>query len=302
MLIAITGGTGFIGTKLLEHLAQRGDRVHLLTRNPQTVPSMPAVKEVFKWGGESVAAPREAFEGVDAVIHLAGKSIAGRFTEKHKEAVYNSRIEGTRRIVEAIAGCTRKPRVLVSSSGVNYYGDRGDAVLTVESEAGDSFISRVCVDWEREARKASEYGVQVKCIRTGIVLGKGGGALQEMLTPFKAGVGGPFGNGRAWWSWIHLDDICRLYLHALEKHESTTYNGTAPNPVTNREFARTLGKVLHRPAILPLPRSLLRLALGEMADNLLLQSVRAVPANAQREGFSFKYPLLEEALRNVLHK
>ena len=300
MLIAVTGGTGFIGTRLLDHLARRGDRVHLLTRTPHRVPPLPAVQEVFEWGGEMAEAPRKAFEGVDAVIHLAGKSIAGRFTARHKEEVYRSRIEGTRRIVEAIGDCRQKPRILVSSSGVNYYGDRGDAVLTVESAPGDSFISRVCVDWEHEARRAAEHGVHAKCIRTGIVLGKGGGALQEMLTPFKAGVGGPFGKGRAWWSWIHLDDICGLYLHALGNHESTTYNGTAPNPVTNREFARTLGKVLHRPAILPLPQSILRLALGEMADNLLLQSVRAVPANAQREGFTFQYPFLEDALREVL--
>jgi hypothetical protein len=239
---------------------------------------------------------------MDAVVHLAGETIAGRWTPEKKRKIYDSRVLGTRNLVEGLTrlDAQEKPKVLVSASAVGYYGDRGDERLTEEAPPSEGFLSKVCQDWEREARRAEELGLRVVRLRFGIVLGPGGGALQTMLPLFKLGLGGPLGSGRQWWSWVHLDDVVGLITFALENEAfSGAVNATAPNPVRQREFARTLGRVLRRPAALPAPAFALRLALGEFAGELLA-STQAIPQKAQEMGYRFKYPELEGALRQIL--
>jgi uncharacterized protein (TIGR01777 family) len=279
MKVAVTGATGFIGRRLCELARERGHEVVTLGR----------VSGDRIWDPASGPAPLEDVEGV---IHLAGDPIAkGRWTRAKRERIRESRVAGTRNLVEGIRRAN--PRVLVSASAVGYYGDRGDEELTEDSAPGDDFLAEVTRAWEAEAMGS---GIRTVVVRTGIALGRDGGALARMVTPFKWCLGGRLGHGRQWMSWIHLDDLAGLFLFGLEKEDlSGPLHGTAPNPVTNREFTRTLGRVLGRPAILPMPRWQLRLLFGGVAD-VLCSGQRCLPA----KGFTFRHPDLEPALRDIL--
>jgi uncharacterized protein (TIGR01777 family) len=260
--------------------------------------------KAYSWEPQEQPAPAEALDGIDAVFHLAGDSVAeGRWTAAKKERLRESRIAGTRNLVTTLRAVGRRPPVLVSASAVGYYGSRGEEQLAETSPPGDDFLAELCQAWEREAFEAREFGMRVVAVRVGIVLGEKGGALTKMLTPFYFGLGSPLGSGRQYWPWIHLDDLVEMMLYAAKhEHVSGPFNGTAPNPVTNREFTKTLGKVLSRPTFLPgVPRFALRTMLGQFGD-VLLTSQRAYPAAAVAAGFRFQHPELEPALRQILRK
>jgi uncharacterized protein (TIGR01777 family) len=244
------------------------------------------------------AAPVEALEGTDAVIHLAGEPVAQRWTEGAKERILQSRVAGTRALVEAISRLEARPKVLVSASAIGFYGDRGDEVLTEESSRGDGFLADVCVAWEQEALKAEELGVRVSRVRFGVVLGAEGGALAKMLPVFRAGLGGPIGKGQQWMSWIHVADAVGMLMSALSEGVEV-WNATASQPVRNAEFSRTLGRVLRRPAVFPVPGFVLRLMFGEMAT-MLTGSQRVAPEAAGKAGYRFEFPELEAALKDLL--
>ena len=299
MKALVTGATGFVGPRLLRLL----DRPVVVTRNPDRARAVVGhlAERILRWDPLEGPPPAEAFDGVEAVLHLAGESVAeGRWTAAQKNRIRDSRVVGTRHLVQGIAQAARKPAVLVSASAVGYYGDRGDEELTESARPADDFLAQVCVAWEQEALAAEKAGVRVVTARTGIVLGAGGGALAKMLTPFKLGGGGPLGNGRQWMPWIHVADLARLYVHAAE----TTgirgpMNAVAPNPVRNLEFTKALGRALHRPAFIPAPYFGLRLLFGEFAQ-VLFASQRVIPRVALDTGFTFQYPEIAAALREIL--
>ncbi len=297
MKLVITGGTGFIGSALCTRLLERGHSLTLLTRSPLPDTISHGIKGVI-WELGSDGPWERVIDGADGVIHLAGEPIAGkRWTETQKGKLRSSRIDTTRALVAAIAKAKEKPKVLLNSSAIGYYGPHGDEMLTETTEQGTDFLSRVCFEWEKEALKAEEYGLRVIRLRTGIVLGKGGGALAKMVPPFKLFAGGPLGTGRQWMSWIQMEDEIGLILSLMENPNARgAVNATAPNPVTMKEFCKTLGRTLHRPSWAPVPAFALRLLLGEMAD-MLLAGQRVLPAEAQRLRYSFKYPTLLEALQ-----
>lgn len=299
MRVVVTGGTGFIGATLVSALLRDGHAVAVLTRRPAAVP--PGA-EAVAWDARSAGAWRRALAGADAVVNLAGESIAARrWTPAQRQRILESRVAATRALVEALAGASPRPRVLVSGSAVGYYGPRGDEEVTEADPPGDDFLARVCVAWEAEARRAEGFGVRVALLRTGVVLGRGGGVLPRFLLPFRLFVGGPLGHGRQWLPWIHLDDLVRLIRFLLEHDDAVgPFNGTAPRPVRQEEFCRTLARVLRRPCWLRVPAPLLRLTLGELADALILSGQRAVPARASQLGFRFHHPELEGALRHLL--
>lgn len=298
MEILITGGTGFIGKTLCRRLLQGGHRLTLLSRQ--------APEKVRKLCGEPVT-PLASLEQLsparhfDAVINLAGESIAAsRWTPARKELLWDSRIGLTSQLIRFIAAAEAKPLVLVSGSAVGYYGNRGDEPLAEESSGRDDFGHRLCAAWEEEALRAGDHGVRVCLLRTGLVVGRGGGFLQRMLPLFKLGLGGRIGDGRQWMSWVHLDDHVAMTEYLLGNAGlEGAFNATAPNPVTNREFTETLAKVLRRPAWFPVPAAVLRPALGEMAE-LLLGGQRVLPARFRKESFAFRYERLEAALREAL--
>ena len=298
MRVVVTGGTGFLGTALVDALTARGDQVTVLTRKGR---GRSRVTEVEWTPDGNTGGWATALDGADAVVHLAGESLdAHRWTPARKAAIVESRVASTRSVLAALHQATDRPRVLVSSSAVGYYGPHGDEVVTEDAAPGRDFLARLCVDWEREAQRAEADGVRVLMLRSGLILARDGGALARMLLPFRLGIGGPLGSGRQYWPWIHRDDWVSL-VALLLSHPSASgpFNLTAPTPVTNREFTRVLGRVLHRPAFLPVPAFALRLALGEMAD-VVLTGQRAVPARAQGLGYSFRYDALGPALKSAL--
>ena len=300
MRALVTGATGFVGPRLLRLL----DRPVVLSRDPARARPRIGhlVDRIVRWDPLHGPPPQEAFEGVDAVLHLAGESVAaGRWTTARKAMIRDSRVIGTRNLVQGIVQAATKPRVLVSASAVGYYGDRGEEELTESARPADDFLARVCVEWEQEALAAETAGVRVALARTGIVLGSGaGGALEKMLTPFRLGAGGPLGNGRQWMPWIHVADLARLYLHAAETTSIVgPMNAVAPNPVRNSEFTKVLARQLHRPAFMPAPYFGLRLVFGEFAQ-VLFASQRVIPRVALDTGFVFQYPELPGALREIL--
>lgn len=300
MRTLITGATGFIGSALSRRLQRTGHEVWALSRGGDSATShLPAVSRAFAWDPMAGPAPAEAFEGVEAVVHLAGESVAGRWTRARREAIEQSRVVGTTNLVAAIEELSQRPRVLVSSSAIGYYGDRGEESLTEQSHSGDDFLARVSREWEAAARGAEGLGVSVVRLRTGIVLGHGGGALKEMLPPAKLGLGGPLGSGRQWWSWIHLEDAIGIIEHALTLNQSTALNGTAPVPVRQIEFAKTLGGVLKRPAFMPAPAFVLKLVLGGFAVELL-SSKRVLPEATRASGYDFRFAELGPALADIL--
>ena len=297
----VTGATGFIGRALCSALKERGQVFTALGRRPERAKAaLPGVKDVWRWRPKMEPAPLTALQGAGAVVHLAGESVAGRWNAHKKRAIRDSRVSGTRHLVEAIGEAKSNPGVLICASAVGYYGNRGEEELTEEAAAGKDFLAEVCQAWETEARRAEEFGVRVVMLRSGIVLGLGGGALTQMLLPFKLGLGGPLGNGNQWMPWVHVEDVVGVILHAIE-HASVSgpINVAAPTPVRNREFTKTLAQVLHRPAFLPAPAFGLKILLGEFAD-VLLASQRVLPKRIQELGYSFRYPALEGALRAIL--
>jgi uncharacterized protein (TIGR01777 family) len=295
MRVAVTGATGFIGGALCAELARRGHSAVALTRDPRRARAVLPGVDAVAWSDDHLSLP-----AVDAVVHLAGESVAGRWTTEKKRRIRDSRVGGTRRLVEAIRRVETKPSVLVSVSAVGYYGDRGDETLTEDSAPGDDFLARVCRDWEAEAQRAAEIGVRVVHLRLGVVLDRGGGALAAMLPPFRFGVGGPLGNGGQWFPWVHRADVVGLVLFALETPSATgAINAVAPELVRNRDFTRALASVLHRPAALPAPAFALRLLLGEFSQELL-GSRRVLPEQARALGYEFRFPQLAAALRAIL--
>ena len=301
MKIVIAGGTGFLGGPLAAALSSGGHEVVILSRAIAVVPEMARWRYV-KWTPDGSAGPWAAdVDGADALVNLAGESIAARrWTRAQKQRILDSRVQATRSLVAAVRGAGAPPPVFVSGSAVGYYGPLGDEIATEDTPPGSDFLAEVCVQWEAEAMRAAGARTRVVCIRTGLVLEKGGGALPQMLPPFWFGAGGPVGSGRQYWPWIHRDDWVAMVVWAiLTASASGCVNVTAPTPVTNAEFARTLGRALHRPAFMPAPGFALRLLLGEMADGLLLSGQRAVPAAAERLGFRFQYPRLDDALAKI---
>jgi uncharacterized protein (TIGR01777 family) len=291
--VAITGATGLIGGALVARLRGSGVRVRRLVRGAR-----PDALDDIVWDPmRGVLSPRD-LEGADAVIHLAGEPLAHRWTGARKRAIRESRVRGTELIARTVAALDRKPRVLLNGSAVGYYGDRGDELLDEESAPGTDFLAHVAREWEAATVAAADAGVRVVLLRTGIVLNPKGGALARLLPPFRLGVGGPIGSGRQWMSWISLDDHLRAMEYALASAElHGPANLVAPHPVTNAEFATTLGRVLARPAIVPVPSFALELVYGEMARATILAGQRALPKALLRAGFEFAHPTLEEALR-----
>jgi len=255
-----------------------------------------------RWDPEAGAIDSGGLEGCDAVVHLAGENVgAGRWTAARKAAIRNSRVKGTRLLCEALANLARPPKTLVCASAIGYYGDRGEEVLTEESPPGAGFLPDVCREWEAAAEAAVRKGIRVVHLRIGMVLSPKGGALPRMLPPFRAGLGGVIGTGRQYVSWVALDDLTGIVLHALSREELRgPVNAVAPRPVTNRELTEALGKVLSRPTLLPVPSFALRLAVGEMADPLLLASARVAPRRLEETGYRFRFPELRAALRHLL--
>ena len=302
MRALVTGATGFVGKRLLARL----ERPVVLSRDAtQAAKKLERFgANVYAWDPEGGSPPTDAFEGVDTVIHLAGDPVAdGRWTAAKKARIKDSRVAGTRNLVAGLRKLTTKPRVLVSASAVGLYGSREGEELTEASSPATDFLADVCSQWEREATAARELGIRVVPIRIGIVLGEKGGALGKMLTPFKLGLGSPLGSGQQYMPWVHIDDLVELILFAArEVSINAPLNGVAPHPVTNREFTKALGRVLGRPTFFPpVPGFLLKLLVGEFAE-VLLASQRVVPRAALAAGFPFKFPELEPALRDVLHR
>jgi uncharacterized protein (TIGR01777 family) len=310
--IVVAGGTGLLGRALADSLADSGHDVVVLTRQASPVTVGPghadtthAGVRLARWDPTGEAGPWVAFlDGATAVVNLAGKSIAsGRWTAARKRRIRESRLNATRTLVAGLAACRIPPPVFVSQSAVGYYGPRGDEPVTEDAPPGSDFMARLCVEWEAAARQGERYCQRVAVLRSGLVLDREGGALPRMLMPFKLFAGGPLGSGSQCISWIHLDDWVALATAAIadDAFQGAT-NATAPNPVTNREFARTAGAVLSRPSWMPAPAFALRALLGELADALLLTGQRVVPQRALALGFKFRYADLRPALESVLRR
>ncbi len=298
MKILMTGATGFIGQTLCKVLAAEGHEFHVLSRRPESV-RLPSAK-AFRWNPEAETPPAEAWEGVEAVIHLAGEPVAAkRWTEEQKRRIRDSRVLGTRNLVKGMQQATTPPKVLVSSSAVGFYGNRGDEKVDERSAPGTGFFPDICTAWEHEAEQARAFGTRVVLVRIGVVLGDGG-MLEKILLPFKMGVGGRLGSGDQWFPWIHIDDIVGILRHSLYCEQlNGPINGVAPNSATNAEFTEALGKALHRPTIFPVPEFALRIAMGEMA-NAALDSQRVLATVALESGYQFRYPQLQSALNALL--
>jgi hypothetical protein len=306
MKVAITGATGFVGTRLVEKLHGQGDRLVVLTRNcdralrvfpSKNFPNVEFVTYTPQQSGEW----QGAIAGCDAVVNLAGAAIAEeRWTAQRKQEILNSRKLGTQKIVEAIAIANPKPKVLVNASAIGYYGTSETATFDETSNPGNDFLAQVCQDWENEAQKVEKTGTRLVIIRTGIVLGMGG-ALAKMLTPFQLFAGGPIGSGRQWFSWIHRDDLVSLILASLQRSDlAGVYNGTAPNPVRMNELCQGLGQVMHRPSWLPVPDFALQLLLGDGAK-VVLEGQKVLPQRTLASGFEYQYPGLKSALEEILN-
>jgi uncharacterized protein len=300
--IVIAGGSGFIGEPLVRRLFAPGNDVAVLTRNPSNVHAGRALP----WSPASEGSWVEDVASADVVINLAGENVGGgRWTDARKERISQSRVAATTALVSAMARNPDKtngrPRTLINASAIGFYGDRGDEPLDEDSPPGTGFLPDVTKRWEELARTAEPFA-RVVILRFGIVLAADGGALAKLLLPFRLGAGGPMGSGRQWMSWIDREDVLRMIEWSIDHHNiSGVYNVTAPNPATNRDFAKALGRVLHRPAILPTPAFALRLALGaEMADEMLLSGQRVLPKRATKEGFTFAYPELVPALAHAI--
>ncbi|MDQ3284930.1 MAG: TIGR01777 family oxidoreductase [Actinomycetota bacterium] len=295
MDVLVSGATGLIGSALVSALRERGHRVRRLTR------SGGSSEDAVGWDPSAGTIDAAGLEGVDAVVHLAGESVMGRWTSAKKARIRNSRVQGTRLLSETIADLPSLPRVMISASASGYYGDRGNELLREESDPGNNFLAGVCREWEAAADSARAAGVRVVHPRFGIVLSPEGGALGTTLPIFKLGGGGRIGSGRQYWPWVAIDDVVGATLHALDTESlSGAVNMAVPDPPTNEVYTKTLGHVLGRPTVFPLPAPAARLALGQIADELLLASQRLEPTKLRESGYSYRYPELEGALRHLL--
>lgn len=296
MKILITGASGLIGKALQRSFEEKGWDMLLASRGE------PKDENHVKWTVEEGFSEPERLEGIDAVVHLAGESVSGlRWTDEKKKAIRESRVAGTRNVVDAISKLSNKPKAFIASSAIGYYGERGNEELAESSPPGTGFLPDVCKEWEAESRRAEDAGIRTVLLRTGIVLSKDGGALGTMLTPFKLGVGGVVGSGKQWMSWISLDDQVSIINFVVENEKIRgAVNAVSPNPVTNEEFTKTLGDVLYRPTILPLPEFAVSMLFGEMGDALLLASTKVLPKRLLDAGFEFTYPELKAAIENAL--
>jgi uncharacterized protein (TIGR01777 family) len=292
--IVVAGGTGLIGEPLVRRLVARGDDVAVLSRNPSDV----RAGRGLEWDARSQGAWSDDAASADAVVNFAGENIGeGRWTEQRKRSLVDSRLNATNAIVEALRKNAARPRVLINASAIGFYGDRGDEILDESASRGAGFLAELVDQWESAALEAESLA-RIVLPRFGLVLSAEGGALKKMLLPFKLGGGGPMGNGRQWMSWVDHEDVIRFLEWAIDQPSARgVYNVTAPEPVRNREFARTLGRLLHRPSFLPAPAFALRIAFGQMADEVLLGGQRALPVAAGREGFAFEARTLETSLR-----
>lgn len=297
MKIVISGSTGFIGSSLVQSLKAAGHEVYSLVRTKKADDP----KNIY-WNPETGEIEAGKLEGIDIVINLAGENISsGRWTDAKKKRIRNSRIKGTRLLCETLAGLSRRPQLLINTSAIGFYGSRGEELLTEKSLSGKGFLVEVCQEWEAATTAAEKAGVRVVKPRFGIVLSKEGGVLGKMLTPFKLGLGGVLGSGEQYMSWIALDDLIAVLQFIIANKEITgPINAVAPYPVTNRAFTKTLGTVLQRPTILPVPAPIIRLLLGEMGQDLLLASTRVTPDALLKSGFTFQHPELKEALEASL--
>lgn len=301
--IIITGATGSIGKKLVQKLTARGDEVIVFTRNPENAEKKIAdAREYVKWEYERISVWMHELHGVDAVVHLAGANLgAKRWNEEYKKLAYKSRIISTRNLVEAIKQVEKKPKAFICSSAVGIYGNRYDELLDENSSLGDDFMANICKDWEKEAAKVEQYGVRRVSIRTGLVLQKDEGVLKKMLLPFKLFIGGPLGSGRQWFPWIHIDDIVGIYLHTIDNENIFgAINGASPGIVTMKEFAKTLGKVLRRPSLFPVPKFVMKLVAGEIAAYSVM-SQRTSVEKILNTGYKFNFENLEEGLKSLLY-
>jgi uncharacterized protein len=306
MRVFVTGGTGLIGPALIRRLRKRGDEAVLLTRRPALGRERFGEDCPIVEGDPVQAGPwMDAIQNCDAVVNLAGENIfARRWNEEFRSVLRDSRVRSTDHVVQALAKQPRakngQPKVLVNASAIGYYGFHRDEEITEESPPGDDFLARMCVAWESAARNAETHGVRVAVVRIGVVLDRSGGALAQMLTPFKLGLGGPVGSGKQWFSWIHRADLVGNFLLALDKNEATgAINGTAPHPVTNKGFSKALGRALHRPSFLPAPGFALRLRFGQVAE-VLTTGQRVLPRRALALGYQFQFPDIDSALTAAL--
>jgi uncharacterized protein len=301
MKIIVSGSSGLVGTALIDFLRHGGHSISRLVRSGSTV-TADATSKMIRWEPPTGSLDLAAMEGADAVVNLAGASIAGgRWTEARKQVLRRSRVDTTRHLVTGLAQLKEKPHVLVSASAIGYYGSRGDEVLTEMSAPGSDFLAQLCRDWEAETAKAEREGIRTVILRFGVILTAHGGALQQMLRPFRLGVGGRLGNGCQWMSWITLKDVVALIQYAIENSSLRgPMNVVAPNAVTNAEFTSVLAATLHRPALFPAPRFALKMALGEMAD-ALLASQRVIPEKLNGRGYTFLHPQLKAALQAILN-
>jgi uncharacterized protein (TIGR01777 family) len=303
MKYLLTGATGFVGKVLVSKLLAGGDEVSILSRNPAAVVlSFQGKCKGFMWSDMNSVPPAEAFENVDVVINLMGEGVAEkRWTEDQKKKIYDSRINGTKKLIEQIAMLKQKPKTFISASAIGIYGTRNAEELTEESSLGADFLATVCKDWETETFKAQNLGLRTAVIRIGVVLGKNGGALSKMLPIFKLGAGGPLGSGKQVMSWIHIEDLASMFIFVAKNNQlKGIFNGTSPSPKNNKEFSKILGSVLKRPAFAPAPGFMMKLAFGEMSV-ILLEGQKVLPKNMEKAGFEFKFPSLENAFKNILN-
>ena len=296
MKVLITGASGLVGTALQRSFAEKGYEMLLASRKKAEDGNH------IQWSIDDGFSEPERLEGLDAVVHLAGESVSGlRWTDEKKSAIRDSRVFGTRSVVDAISRLKNKPKVFIAASAIGFYGERGDEEVTESSAAGDSFLASVAKDWEAESRRAEDAGIRTVLLRTGIVLSKDGGALGTMLLPFKLGVGGVVGSGKQWMSWIAMDDHVAVINYVIENENIRgAVNAVSPNPTTNHDFTKTLGDVLYRPTFLPLPEFAVSMVFGEMGDVLLLASTKVLPKRLEAAGFEFKVPYLQAAIENAL--
>jgi len=302
--VTVTGASGLIGSALVAELHEHGAEVTVLSRDPSRAREALGV-EAVGWDPLDEPAPVQALSGADAVVHLAGENVAQRWSKQAKQAIRESRVTGTRNLIAGLAALDeaeidQRPRTLISGSAIGYYGAHGEEPLDEDAPPGSDFLADTCVAWEAEAERASALGMRVVRVRTGVVLDREGGALKKMLLPFQLGIGGPVAGGNQYMSWIHREDLLGMIRVALEDERwSGPVNGTAPEPVTNREFSHALGHALHRPSLLPVPRIALQLLYGEMAE-IVTTGARVMPAKALVLGYRFRHPELDEALRSAL--